>query len=180
MIPVGYMAKRVVSRPEWLKAPAVVDIFSVSNEMSPDFAEYITLWKHNGYWFFDSPDIIRQLAEERSIDLMGTTLFYYEVYELEFDDAENKWRPCYPEPSFTTNVIAPARKNLEGYDVVTFCMGNEPEDSPLSCNGLATRIETNRHCLIESIDQAKQSVEEGKFRNSEPGPYRIFAVYSLE
>src|SRR5262249_41459534 len=123
MIPVGYMAKRVVSRPEWLKAPAVVDIFSVSSGMSPDFADYITFWKHNGYWVFDSPDIIRQLADEKSIDLMGTTLFYYEVYELEFDDAENKWRPFYPEPSFTTNVIAPARKNLEGYDVVTFCMG---------------------------------------------------------
>jgi hypothetical protein len=85
-----------------------------------------------------------------------------------------------PEPSFTTNVIAPARKNLEGYDVITFWMGNEPEESPLSCNGLATRIETNRHCLIESFDQAKQAVEEGQFRNSEPGPYRIVAVYSLE
>jgi hypothetical protein len=174
------MAKRVAGRPEWLKAPAVVDIFSVSSCMSADFADYITFWKHNGYWLFDSPGAIRQLARDQSIDLNGTTLFYYEAYELEFDDAENAWRPFHPEPSFTTNVVTPAKKNLEGYDVVTFCMGNEPGCSPLSCNGLAREVETNRHCLLSQLDQAKRLIEEGEFRNSEPGPYRIFAVYSPE
>jgi len=31
MIPVGYMAKRVVKKPEWLKASNVADIYSVSS-----------------------------------------------------------------------------------------------------------------------------------------------------
>jgi hypothetical protein len=46
MIPVGYMAKRVFTRPDWIKASRVADIHSVSNHVSDNFADY---WKHNGY-----------------------------------------------------------------------------------------------------------------------------------
>src|SRR5215207_4424603 len=72
MMPVGYMAKQVIPRPEWLQAQQVVDIYSVSSCMSKNFADYIKFWKHNGYWFFDSPNIIQQLAHEQSIDLSET------------------------------------------------------------------------------------------------------------
>ena len=102
MIPVAYMAKKVQPRPEWLKAEQVLDVYSVSNCISKDFADYIKYWKHNGYWFFDSPDIIQQLAQEHSIDLGGTSLFYYEVYELEFMEDENQWEEFQPEPAYTT------------------------------------------------------------------------------
>jgi hypothetical protein len=44
MIQVGYMAKRVVKRPDWLEANQVVDIYSVSNCNSKDFADYINYW----------------------------------------------------------------------------------------------------------------------------------------
>jgi hypothetical protein len=53
MIPAGYMAKRVYKRPDWLKAPHVAEIYSVSGRISEDFADYINYWKHNGYWYFD-------------------------------------------------------------------------------------------------------------------------------
>lgn len=56
MLPAGYMSKRVVRKPGWLKANGVDDIYSVSGCVSKDFADYITSWKHNGYWFFDSPE----------------------------------------------------------------------------------------------------------------------------
>jgi len=69
---------------------------------SKDFADYIKYWKHNGFWFFDSPGIIQQLAQEHSIDLGGTSLFYYEVHELEFMEDENRWEEFEPEPSYTT------------------------------------------------------------------------------
>lgn len=49
MIPVGYMAKRVYKKPHWLQAPQVVDVYSVSNCVSDDFADYVNCWKHNGY-----------------------------------------------------------------------------------------------------------------------------------
>jgi hypothetical protein len=63
MIPVGYMAKRVITRPDWIKASRVADIYSVSNHVSDNFADYINYWKHNGYWFFDSPMIIQEMAQ---------------------------------------------------------------------------------------------------------------------
>ncbi len=50
---------------------------------------------------------------------------------------------------------------------------------PTSCNSLANEILTNAHCLLPDFDIAKRLVETGKFKDSEPGPYRIFAVYTL-
>ena len=180
MTPVGYMAKNVIKKPRWLKADVVQDVYSVTNCLSKNFADYIKYWKHNGYWFFDSPDIIENLAIEHSLELQRTKLFYYEVYELEFHDDENVWHSFKPETSFQTDVVVPNIKILEGYDIVTFSVGTSPECSPLSCNSLASMIKTNHHCLFDSFDEAKLSLEGNHFKNSEPGPFRIFAVYSVE
>ena len=62
MIPIGYMYKRIVLRPDWLKADAVVDVYSLSGHMSEDFADYINYWKHNGYWLINSPEVMEDLA----------------------------------------------------------------------------------------------------------------------
>lgn len=113
------------------------------------------------------------------IYLSETKFFYYEVYELEFDEVKRKWNHFNPEPSFQTNVVIPKEKHLEGYDVVTFSGRTTPECSPLSCNSLSDKIQTNKYCLLNSFEEAKTSLERGTFSNSEPGPYRIFAVYSL-
>jgi hypothetical protein len=178
MIPVGYMAKRISGSPDWLKALQVADIYSVSSCVSDDFADYINFWKHNGYWLFDSPEIIRSVAFENSISLDGAKLFYYEAYEMEFTG--NDWQQFFSEPSIPTDVLPPVEKTLEGFDVVTFSARNSPECSPLSCNGLAQTIPTNAHCLIDTFEQAKAALDKGQFNNSEPGPYRIFAVYSVD
>jgi hypothetical protein len=118
------------------------------------------------------------LARDQKIDLTGTKYFYYEVYEFEYDD-KNAWRTFSPEASFVTNVTIPKNKHLEGFDVVTFSVGTSPECSPLSCNSLAADIKVNRHCLLTTFEEAKLSLESGIFKNAEPGPYRIFAVYSF-
>jgi hypothetical protein len=178
MIPVGYLAKRVVPKPEFLKASQVVDIFSVSNCVNDDFADYIGYWKHNGYWLFDSPEIMRSLAAEHAISLAGTSLFYYEAYELEFDG--RSWSPVTGEPSLETHVSPPLHSRLEGFDVVTFFARNAPECSPLSCNSLAEKVATNTHCLFESFEQAETALNKGVFEAGEPPPYRIFAVYSVD
>lgn len=179
MIPVGYMAKRVSLRPEWLKAERVEDIYSVSSCVSNDFADYFTYWKHNGFWFFDSPEIIKELSQQNSIELTRTMLFFYEAYEFEFNIDEGEWTAFQPDPAFKTDIALPTEKRLEGYDVVNFD-GSQADCSPLSCNSLARDVETNRHCLLASFERAKQLVEEGIFKNAEPGNNRIFAVYSLE
>jgi hypothetical protein len=177
MRPAGYLAKRVVTRPEWLPAERVTCIYSLSGCVSRAFADYIPFWKHNGYWLFDSPDAIIQVARDNHIDLAGTALFFYEVFELQFDAGE--WAPFGPDASFDTNVSVPEAASLEGYDVVTFYLQASPECSPLSCNSLASQIETNSRCLLESLVQARKLLEDGAFNHSEPGPYRIFAVYSV-
>ena len=174
------MAKRVVTRPDWLKSQRVADIFSVSGCISEDFADYVKYWKHNGWWLFDSPQTILELAFAQSIDLADTTLFFYEVYDLQFWDGSSRWEPIQPEASFKTAVIVPDKKTLHGYDVVNFCALTSPECSPLSCNGVADDIATNEHCLLPSLEIAKELVEAGKFDDTEPGPFRIFAVYSAE
>jgi len=178
MIPAGYMSKRIMdARADWLKTERVTDIYSVSGHMSEDFADYINFWKHNGYWFFDSPQVIADVARDNSIDLSGTKLLFYEVYEFEFD--EGQWKEFQPEPSFKTDVVVPTEKTLEGFDVVTFSARTSAECSPLSCCALASEVETNAHCLLVSFERAKELLEAGSFTNTEPGPYRILAVYSV-
>lgn len=181
MIPVGYMAKVVRSKPEGegFEGVEFIDIYSVSPCLSKDFADYIQFWQHNGYWFFDSPKIIQHIAQEHSIDLSATKIFYYEVFEKEFDqDAGEKTFKL--EASFKTNVDHPRLKQLEGFDVVSFSTGSAAGCSPLSCNYLANEINVNQHCLLSSFKEAHQLLQAGKFSDAEPGPYRIFAVYSVE
>ena len=154
-----------------------MSIYSVGGCLSENFADYIHFWKHNGYWLFDSPKVVLEIARENKIDLAEAVLFFYEVYELQFDSGS--WTRFEPEPSFRTNVSVPESKILEGYDVVTFYVQTSPEHSPLSCNGLASEVETNARCLLRSFEQARTLLENGTFKDAEPGPYRIFAVYSV-
>ena len=178
MIPIGYMAKRSCEKPKGFIMPSVADVFSVGSCVNDDFADFMSFWPQNGFWLFDSPEIIQNIARENSLSLAGTKLFYYEAYESEFTGKE--WRSFFPELNTATDVLFPSQKILEGFDVVTFSTGTSPECSPLSCNGLANKIPTNRHCLIESFEEAKIALDSGKFDGAEPGPYRIFAVYSVD
>jgi hypothetical protein len=162
MIPVGYMAKRVGKKPDRFRAPHVIDIYSVSNCNCEDFADYIKYWKHNGFWFFDSPDIIRDVAKQNSISLEGTSLFYYEAHEMEFDG--ERWGPWSPEPSFPTNVVLPSGKQLEGFDVVNFTARTSPECSGLSCSSLAAELPTNSHCLFSSFDEPRMVLTMGNLK----------------
>jgi hypothetical protein len=79
------------------------------------------------------------VAKENSIELGGTSLFYYEVHDMGFDG--QSWSPHEAEPSLPTNVVPPQEKVLEGFDVVTFYAKNAPECSPLSCNGMLKKFE---------------------------------------
>ena len=185
MIPVGYMYKKVVVRPDWLETESVTDVYSLSGCVSEDFAGYINnwtykYWKHNGYWLFNSPQVILEFATEHGIDMSGTTLFYYESYEYEYDEDTKDWSTFSPELSFVTDVQTPIDKYLSGFDVTSFRMGSSPECSPLSCNSLATSFPVNEHCLFNTFAEAKEALEGGLFENSEHGPYRIFAVYRVD
>jgi len=179
MIPLGYMYKNISKKPDWIKDSSVEDIYSLSGCISRDFADYIHHWKHNGYWLFDSPEIIQEIAKQQSIDISNCTLFYYEGYEFEYDEDSKEWLSYEPEPSFTTAITQPISRELQGFDVTSFSMHTSPECSPLSCNSLAENIAVNEYCLFSSFEAAKHNLESGKFDKVEPGPFRIIAVYKI-
>ena len=112
--------KKVHSSPDWLKTDAVNDIYSVSNCVSGAFCDYIPHWRHNGYWLFDSPELIREIASAEKLDLSDQTFFYYEVHEQQFDDEIKSWQPFSADTSFPTDVQVPVEKKIEGFDVVSF------------------------------------------------------------
>jgi len=173
------MAKRVPKRSDRFQAPHVVAVFSVSDCNCENFTDYVPCWKHNGYWLFDSPEVIRTVARENSILLAGTSLFYYEAYENDFDG--ERWTPWSPEPSFQSDVLAPSGKQRAGFDVVSFTAKTSPECSGLSCSSLAAELRTNvTTVFFDSLDEAETNLSRGAFNESEPGPYRIFAVYSVD
>jgi hypothetical protein len=180
MLDLGYMAKRIVTRPDWLDTPNVHDICAVSGCISFDFCDYINFWKHNGYWFFNSPRDIQTLATANDVDLSDTTLFFYKAHDLQYDADSQSWMPFTAEDSFHTSITPPLDSQFLGFDIVTYSMQNMPECSPLSCNHLATEVTVNDHCLIATVDYAIDRLEAGLFDNSEPGPFRIISVNTLE
>jgi len=180
MIELGYMAKRIVIRPDWLEVAGVEDVFAVSNCISGDFCDYIPFWKHNGFWFYDSPNLIVDLARKNGLELGTATLVYYTGHDHQFDAEGNGWTPYQSDAAFTTDVSRPSSATLIGYDIVTYSMQNSPECSPLSCNHVATDVRVNEHCLIDSLDYAIEQLETGLFNNSEPGPHRIIGVHRVE
>ena len=179
MIPAGYLAKHIGSRPDWLKVPHVQNIYSVSCCMTEDFADYTNFWRHNGFWLFDSSDIIHEIAKAHSIDISNTTMFYYESYEDEYDERAMKWVKFRPDENFPVSVRVPDDRILQGFDIVPYSMHTSPECSPLSCNALAETVEVNAHCLLNSLEVAKCLLEENDASRFEPGPYRIFSVYTV-
>lgn len=176
MIDLGYMAKRIVTRPDWLDVPSVRDICAVSNCISEDFCDYIHFWRHNGFWFFNSPADINLIATQEHLNLASTTLLYYTAHQEQYDADNHCWTSFSADPAFDTHVTPPKDTVFLGFDIVTYSMQTMPECSPLSCNHIASDVTVNEHCLMDSLDDALQVLESGLFDNSEPGPYRIIGV----
>lgn len=179
MIPLGYQAKRVLDRPEWLDVEGVRDIYSVSGCMSDDFCDYVSHWRHNGYWFFNSPADIKSLASEVSINLDDHVLVFYCGYEKQYNAELGRWTSFEAIAEFPTQIIEPKQSELMGYDVVTYWAQNAPEHSPLSCNHMAGEIPVNEHCLVDTAETLVELLESGQFDKSEPGPYRVIEVHRV-
>lgn len=184
MIPVGYMLKHAEPRPDWIKAPQVREIASVSHCIAKPFAEYIDYWTHNGMWLFDSPQTIFDLmAREGLARPADSRLYYYEAYPLELEWnglalPPEGWRPYALNEWAPTEPIAPAAKRLLGYDVVAYL--DMIDCSPLSCNSMADELPVNAYCLFDSFEAAKAAIDDERFKGCEEGKYRIFAVYAVE
>lgn len=175
MLPAGYLAKRIWVPPPGFDCPQITEVYSVATCLSEDFGDYSPLFRHNEYGIFDSEAAVRAAAAELRTPLEGTRMLYFEVHPEEWHD-EDGWMPL---TRLATEVEPPVARQLEGFDVACASSGAGFECSPLTCNGLARKIETNARGLLPTLERARQLLESGAFRNSEPGPYRIVAVYSV-
>ena len=180
MIALGYMYKTISGKPDWITTDQVSDIYSVSPCVSEDFTDWIEFWKHNGYWLFDTPETIEQVAVEEGISLDNMTLFFYRAYEYQWDDESREWVKYEPEPSLPLQVKEPTSARVWGYDVVSYSCQGAAECSPLSCNRMCEELSVTTHCLFETFDEAKSHTESGAFKGCEPGPYRIIEVCSVD
>lgn len=180
MTPLGYIAKRIAPRPDWLAVSHVQEIFSIANCVSKEFADYVHYWKHNGYWLFDRPEWIVDICHENMIDMSDLTFLYLESDLTQFDPDRKQWVRFEPNASFSTCVKKMDNTRLLGYDVTTLHCCETPEHSPLSCNHLAHSLPVNQYCLIDNLDDARHYITQGAFANSEPGFLRIIAVHRLE
>ena len=83
-IPIGYFPKRIVPRPEWLKAPGVLDICSVSECISPGPENWINHWRHNDMWMYDTEEIARSIVGERHENTV-VDMFAYRIMPRLFE-----------------------------------------------------------------------------------------------
>jgi len=180
MIPAGYMLKTVTKPEGWVSSSQVADLYSLSECVTTPFVDACETWRHNGFWLYDDVDVIREIVSERGLAAGEFILFYYELYEFEFDSDEKQWTPVASDEVWPVAVAVPAAKTLKGFDVTTHYMGARPECSPLACNNLAADVLVNEHCLFASFDDARSLLDSDGFKDCEPGPYRIFAVYRVD
>jgi len=171
----GYFPKHVVARPEWLDAPAVVDICSLSNCSSSGPEVWTPLAQFNSLGFFDDPELAIAAIPAGTTPM---TLFAYTLLTQRFVNGvreEWAWPAVDPAP-------LPSGFQSLGFDVVNHSMGERIvfECSPLSCNSRARAWRANAHCLIDTLEDAVRAAERlsmDGIEPVEPGDYYVAEVY---
>jgi hypothetical protein len=168
----GYFPKRIVARDEWLKAPAVREIWSVSGCISKGPSDWIDQWRHNDFGLFDTQELAHSVVpgDERG----RYTIVGYRVWDRMFDQGTEVEVPAAPAP-----VPGPDEGFVTvGFDAVArsgmYCF----ECSPLSCNGGASTFPTNERCLFRTPEEAMSGAREFSMGHWEPGPYWVVEVLS--
>lgn len=182
-IPIGYFAKKVVPKPEWLATAGVEEICSVSTCFSAGPPDAMDHWTHNGLLLYDSESALCDIVASEG-DPGLYTFFAYRLLPVAFaHDGEHPIGPAdlparagsgpSPEP-------LPAGYERLGHD----CVQTEWEKtvagfgcSPLSCNRMAEQIPVNRFCLIDRIDDAIDAARQFGLKQPEPGVYYVVEVW---
>ena len=166
----GYFPKQIVARPQWLNAPNVEDICSISRCISRGPERWMDLGLHNRLDFFDTPDLALGAASGS-----GWRLFAYRLLSVRFrEGVEEFWS----WPTLATVPLAPDFRSL-GFDVASQSMTDTLECSPLSCNGAAERWAVNTHCLLDSLEGAIEAARRFSIDGAEPvepGDYYVAEV----
>src|SRR5262249_13619012 len=179
---IGYFAKVPGRRPDWLRAPQVEWVCSVSDcscaSKSPE--RWIDHWLHNQLWLFDTLALLERVLPVGQGE--GFVRYGLKTLPVSFSRdertgarSENAWdlSAAQPEP-------IPQRYFRLGYDLCECTCGNALECSPLSCNSKAAEIATNRWCLLDDFEVALRLAREwgSDGIGVEPGPYVLVEVWA--
>jgi hypothetical protein len=173
MIDAGYFAKSVAPKPDWLGAAAVREICSVSNCISSPPEDWVYRWLHNDLgWFNTISDACAVVPADQRADFR---LFAYRIYPEIFRAGA---RHVLVVASDVHPESIPRTFEPIGFDSVSKFMESILgfQCSPLSCNSLATEMDTNEYCLFHSLDAAIAGATRFSIEQPEPGDYYVVEV----
>jgi hypothetical protein len=171
LVLIGYFPKKVVRRPDWLKAPAVSAIRSASECSSPGPPDWIRHWTHNEMWVYST--IAAALAAVPEADRSEYELHAYRILPFKWDQGNEI---AVSIPPLDVESLSSDFRSI-GFDAVSIQNGVAGFGcSPLSCNHMAQEIATNEHCLLEDVETAMRTALEFSRGNVEPGPYYVVEV----
>jgi hypothetical protein len=130
-------------------------------------------WLHNDLGLFDSPELALEVVSPTDPPMI---VFAYRVSTVRYvNGAQETW----PWPNIAPIPIPASFRSL-GFDAVSKYMDSILgfECSPLSCNSLARDWPVNPHCLLDSVDKARDAAERFSVEQPEPGMYYVAEVLS--
>jgi hypothetical protein len=179
---VGYFPKRTAGKLDWLADAGVEEVCSVSTCISKGPDGWVDRWLHNPLGFFPSEEIAWGVV---GVDREAYDMYAYRMIEAAFQPGGGARSFDQHEcRSFEASVLAeplPADYELLGWDVAGNWLGWQQsmsfECSPLTCNGMAREIETNRHGLIWTLAEAIPAALQIGIEQPEPGTYYLLEVW---
>lgn len=173
---VGFLARKVALRPEFLAQAPIDDVCSVSEHISPSAPDRLERCAHNSAGFYDSEALAWSVVPEA--ERYAYTLFAYRAVCIRFDDRNSEpWSPADEWPGLPASPDLSAYAPI-GYDIVNTSFGGWFECSPLSCNSMADQQAVNEHCLVDDFEVAMElgSLFADEAVRVEPGPYHVVQV----
>jgi hypothetical protein len=182
---IGFLAKNIVPKPDWLKADSVREICSLSNCISKTHPDAFEQWQHNRFDLYRTEALAMAVIPEA--ERASYEIFAYRLWPVMFDEnGQRDFEPLGLPGDDETGVSSPpwadepdwsAWKFL-GYDLVGMGMSGF-ECSPLSCNGYAAECEVNEYCLIDDLTGAMAlgKIFGGPEGRVEPADYFLVEVW---
>jgi len=178
----GYFPKRTARRPEWLEAAGVEEICSVSDCISPSPDGWIEHWLHNPLGLYPDEEIARRIAGEGE---PGFDIYAYRILDVAFPpggpprELTAEEERAFAAAGDCTPMGAPFERL--GWDAVGTWLGIGQsvgfDCSPLTCNGMAAQIATNRYGLLDTLEQAVPVAIRFAREQPEPGTYFLVEVW---
>ncbi len=180
---IGYFAKPVMMRPEWLKAEQVEEVCCWDAcKINPRF-DWINAWRHNAEWVYNTPELAWSVVPDSVRS--DCQMFGYRVFPIRYRNGipEHYRLPEQSEEEVMGFAPVPMGASFErlGFDLIPRSCENAFECSPLACCNLAAEVPANRHCLLTTAEEAfalAPTLEvPGQPMRGEPGPYHIVEVW---